>query len=1349
MALESGQTLLHYRIAAKIGAGGMGDVYRAEDSKLGREVALKVLPNEMASDPRRLERFRREARAVAALNHPNIVTIYSVEEADGIHFLTMELVEGEALDRLIPEDGLEVGKLYEIAIPLAEAIAAAHERGIVHRDLKPANVMVGSGGRVKVLDFGLAKLEPEEVSAEELSAAPTLMMTREGVVMGTAPYMSPEQAKGSGMDHRTDIFSLGIMLYEMAAGSRPFGGSTAIELVSAILKDTPRPLSEVKTELPSELGQLVRRCLEKQSEHRYQSAGDIVAELKKFHPASSSAARGAIAVDSSRLSTGAVRRGFVGRAAERSRLDQMLDEAKRGRGGLVLLGGEPGVGKTRLASEILEDGREKGMLALVGHAYEDETAPFITGSEILEEMVRLLSGDELRSMLGENASEISRLLPELRQLYPDIPKPIDMPPGLQQRHLFKNVLEFLIRSSSKQAMVMLLDDLHWADESSLGLLEHLAPHLPELPILMVGTYRDVDADIGRPFARSMATLVRQRLAERIQIKPFEESSVAAMLSALGGSGPPAPLVHAILDATEGNVFFIEEIFRHLSEEELIFDDQGHWLPAIDVAKLDVPEGVRLVTARRLERLSELTQRVLSVASVIGLRFSVGLLEAASPDGDGVLEALEEAEAARLLQPAEGGRELRYEFVHALARQTRLSALSPLRIQRLHLSIADAIEGSTGGQPERRAAELAHHLVEASASANYERTVGWLMIAGKNAVAAAAMEEALQNFESALTLLGDGDKELRADLLHQRGAARLPLGLREGFVADLGEAFDSYESMGLGEKAATVVSELSYMLAWNGRPADSKVLIARALTLIGDRESLSRCKLLTAQGLALSMSGDAAGAEKANETAVRIARSLEIPELLAEALQNHSLALWQRLDGVTMERTVHEAAAIHREMQHEWNLGQCLWMEQAGFVFQGKFDEAERLNDELHPLAKRNEDVGSLACSALMNCVIEQARGNLEESSRQMRRSIDLFEAGNFPWGFMSEGHYSVNALLAGEVENARTAFELAGANILPGVSWSGTDTCYWLSGKAWLGDPDAYSVFEAERYQLPEPGEAKRSGAVLFLMGAIEALTFLGRGDEAAELYPAMRDVVTSGSGVVSFTYGLHERFAGMAAAAGKDWEAAERHFKKALQLAEDLPHRVDQARVRYWYARMLLDRNRTGDTERARGLLSEARELSESMGLRGLLDQIEQIDLPAPKGQAVPRGGARADTGGATGEAKVHSQASRIAVLPLKHRGGDPNLETFAEGLIEDITSGLSRFDHLQVVARSSTLRFRDQSIDIRSLGESLGARYLLEGSVRQAGGMVRVSVQLVEASTGTQLWAETYDRELAASGS
>src|ERR1019366_2516971 len=224
MLLSSGDKIGQYEILAPIGAGGMGEVYRAKDLRLGREVAVKVLPAGISHNDDRLARFQREARAVAALNHPHIVTIFSVEEAGGVHFLTMELVDGQPLDRLIPESGLPIEQIVEIASALADALVAAHEKGIVHRDLKPANVMVAHDGRVKVLDFGLAKEVGEAVPDD--ATRTSLGNTQAGVVMGTPAYMSPEQISGRPLDCRTDIFSLGVMLHEMATGKRPFAGNS-------------------------------------------------------------------------------------------------------------------------------------------------------------------------------------------------------------------------------------------------------------------------------------------------------------------------------------------------------------------------------------------------------------------------------------------------------------------------------------------------------------------------------------------------------------------------------------------------------------------------------------------------------------------------------------------------------------------------------------------------------------------------------------------------------------------------------------------------------------------------------------------------------------------------------------------------------------------------------------------------------------------------------------------------------------------------------------------------------------------------------------------------------------------
>ena len=304
MALTPGTRLGPYEIQSPLGAGGMGEVYRATDTKLGRDVALKVLPAEMAQDPERLGRFRREAKALAQLDHPNIVTIYSVEESDGVHFLTMQLVEGQPLDRLICTGGLPLEQIVEVASALGDALAAAHEKGIVHRDLKPANVMVSNEGRVKVLDFGLAK----DVRGSNLGDATmtSASQTEVGVVMGTPAYMSPEQTSGRPLDHRTDIFSLGVLLHEMATGRRPFEGSSSAELVSAILRDTPPSVTDMRPDLPSDLARIVRRCLEKDPRHRLQTARDVSNEFRdlarqtsqKVVPAKTSTSRIAAVKDS-------------------------------------------------------------------------------------------------------------------------------------------------------------------------------------------------------------------------------------------------------------------------------------------------------------------------------------------------------------------------------------------------------------------------------------------------------------------------------------------------------------------------------------------------------------------------------------------------------------------------------------------------------------------------------------------------------------------------------------------------------------------------------------------------------------------------------------------------------------------------------------------------------------------------------------------------------------------------------------------------------------------------------------------------------------------------------------------
>ena len=272
-----------YEILSPLGAGGMGVVYRAKDLRLGREVAIKVLPAEVAASPERLERLEREARAVAGLNHPNIVTLYSIEDEDGIRFLTMELVGGETLATLVAPGGLPLPRLLQLAMPLADALVAAHEKGVVHRDLKPGNVMVTREGRVKVLDFGLAKMAGEALPTDGRTATLPRGGAKDSAtsqLYGTVPYMSPEQIRGEAVDARSDLFAFGIILHELATGRRPFTGNSSADISSSILRDEPAPIRDVRADLPRDIGRIVARCLEKDARDRFQTARDVYQELR-------------------------------------------------------------------------------------------------------------------------------------------------------------------------------------------------------------------------------------------------------------------------------------------------------------------------------------------------------------------------------------------------------------------------------------------------------------------------------------------------------------------------------------------------------------------------------------------------------------------------------------------------------------------------------------------------------------------------------------------------------------------------------------------------------------------------------------------------------------------------------------------------------------------------------------------------------------------------------------------------------------------------------------------------------------------------------------------------------------
>ncbi|MCB1013584.1 MAG: AAA family ATPase [Acidimicrobiales bacterium] len=469
---------------------------------------------------------------------------------------------------------------------------------------------------------------------------------------------------------------------------------------------------------------------------------------------------------------------YIGRVAERERLRSLLEAAAAGRGAMVLLGGPAGVGKSRLTREASAVARQLDMTVRTGTCLDMESPPpYQPSIDQLEETARRLDATEFRALLGENAPEIAKLMPSLHQRYDDIAEPPDLTPEQERRYMLHGVGEFLARAAAIKPLLLVFEDLHWADESTLLLLRQLGPRLPETPLLVLGTYRDDEVRPDRPLAAALGPLVRDLGAADLHLRLLDEPQVAALLAARAGQDPPPELVRLVFDETQGNPYFAEELYRHLRDEGRLFDEEGGWRAGFEIGDTEVPQGVRLVLGRRLDQLDPGHRRVLATAAVIGRWFSFdGLAAAAGADEDDLLDALEAAERLHLVEEAPSEHDARYAFVHEQVRQTLLGELSLARRQRLHLRVADALAARAAAVGDRAPVELAHHLVQAGSAAPPERTAAALVAAAEASLGALAFEDAARHLDHAEPLVASDATarrridELRVDAL--RGAGRV-------------------------------------------------------------------------------------------------------------------------------------------------------------------------------------------------------------------------------------------------------------------------------------------------------------------------------------------------------------------------------------------------------------------------------------------------------------------------------------------------------------------------------------------------------------------------------------------------
>ena len=698
---ENGSQLGPYRLLEKIGKGGMATVYRAHDSRLGRDVAIKVVSARFST------RVEREARAIAALNHPHICTLYDV----GPDYLVMEFCEGETLAARMTRGLLPQAETLRYGTQIADALAEAHRLGIVHRDIKPQNIMLTAGDRVKVLDFGIAGrtglLAPEAVTVGAATDA--------GAIIGTLRYMSPEQARGEESDARGDIFSLGILLYELLVGQHPFAGPEGRDTLSAILTQEPRAIP-VSSPVPVDLRDVVWKCLEKDKTRRCQTAGELSSQLAGIAarientrgPASGvSGAPIPLPPALAAIGTDTV---FVGRDQELRSLAAAWEHAKNGQRSLVLIAGEAGMGKTRLCAEFARSCAAEGATVLTGRSDEQALLPYQPFIEALQWYMSMCPQLDLLSQLAEigGGAELRLLLPELVRQALALPVLAPMDAEGQRFRLFEAVSAFLAAISRSQPVLVVFDDLHWADQPSLLMLRHLARASGPARLCVVANYRDTETARATALAAMFADLRRELFTARISLTGLGRPHVNELVESMA-RGVPDRLVEAVAENAEGNPFFVGEMVRHLIETgalDVLRDTITARRP-----ELGIPEGIKDVIRQRLGRLSEDCNQVLGLAAVIGQEFDLTLLENLSgvPE-DRLLDVIDEGFRAQLIGEAAGGRD-RCRFVHALIRETLYDDLTGPRRARLHRRIGETIERLAADDPPL--ADLAWHFARSA------------------------------------------------------------------------------------------------------------------------------------------------------------------------------------------------------------------------------------------------------------------------------------------------------------------------------------------------------------------------------------------------------------------------------------------------------------------------------------------------------------------------------------------------------------------------------------------------------------------------------------------------------------
>ncbi len=1136
-------------------------------------------------------------------DHPNIITIHDIGDENGRPFIVSQYMPGGSVAEMLAKRNgrpLSNEDAVSIAEQLSEALAHAHERGIIHRDLKPGNVWLADDGTAKLGDFGLAVADDRS------------RMTVEGLMLGTVSYMPPEQATGQASDARSDLYSLGAMLYEMVTGHPPFVGDDTVSIISQHLNTPPVAASWHNSGISPGLDALITQLLAKSPDERPPSAQSVRERLRNISTLTDPAVAVAPSATQSlsRVASGA----FLGRESELATIKSAVESSLSGQGSPIVVVGEQGIGKTRLVEEGAVYASLRGAEVLRGRCHEGEgMPPFWPWVQVVRAAIADMDPAELLAAMGSGAGDIAQIVPEVRERLPGLPAPPALEPEQARFRLFDSITGFMKNLSVKSPLFIALDDLQWADKPSLMLLQFLGHDLVGSRIVLISTYRDSDVSRQHPLTEVLSSLRRERLFDRIVLEGLSHPDVVELLTAFAQSElPPEGQVLAknLHKATDGNPFFIEEVVRHLVETGSLHHREGKW--ATDLGNLEFgvgfAQGVRELIERRLSRLSERCNEVLADAAIVGQEFDASVLERVSgTSGGDVLDALEEGVHAAIVEesPSELGA---YRFSRRVIRDTLYESLSATKRLRGHRRVAEALHEIYGAAPDDHAGLLAHHWhLALKAGADPEKAARYCLLAGERARDRMAFEEAVRDFERTVEAQkGLGDLGARCDMMLALSDAQWRAGELAACRTTCEAAAGIARELKDGDRLAQAALNYSGGLGGYGFQdrSDPKLvrILEEALETLGPEEGVLRVRLLSRLAVELYFSREEERRDALSAEAVEIARRLGDPEAQLIAMYSRAQCLW---GPDTLEERASAVDEIIRLSDRHGNKEMAF----RGHVF--------RLSNRAEVGDMRGFDDEMQICDELA----QQLRQPLYQWQMTYLHAIETMLHGDF-----DEGEKLATAALSmGRGVQESLAVVVFGAQFyqlrfhqgrLEEIQDNAAQFMSDYSSSAWAaayaltlarGNKQVLARAELDRLGADGFADVRRDGGWLLGLALFTyAAWYVGDRDHAAPLYELMKPYEERCPTILNAAVNLGSMnfFIGMSAALTGRYDEAVVRIESSIRRAEEIGFRSMMVPYRVVYAKTLLLRAEVGDKERAIEQLNLAIDDAQKLGMRSDLEE-------------------------------------------------------------------------------------------------------------------------------------------------